>query len=252
VITQQLLDKLRNDEPVFGVCLKFAAPALLEVMGPGWDFIWIDLQHGYVTEDALKHLLCACDLIGVSSLVRPPGQARQLISRILDWDAGAVIVPQVHTAEEAADVVRAAKFPPVGDRSYGGPRVLFRNGRDYNERANERQLVVAQIESPQAVENAEAIAAVEGVDVLMLAPDDLRLRIGVPRTGSLAGKEILEAADVVGAAAAKHGKACMAIATETEHVRLFMDRGFRLFLVGSDSGFVLEGMESTRAMIDGL
>ena len=250
MITQALLDKLRARQPAFGFVLTLDAPGILDIVGAGWDFIWVDMQHGYITEERLKHILRTCDLVGVSGLVRPPGQNRQLISRILDWDAAGVIVPQVHTPEQAAEILRAARFPPLGDRSYGGPRVLFRNGPDYCRRANERQLVTVQIESPEAVANAEALAGLDGVDALMLGPNDLELRIGAPIGADLSHPQLARAATAVGAACEQHGKAGMAIARSEDQIGRYLDLGFRLIVVGADSVFLRQGRDAARQIIE--
>lgn len=252
MMTERLLSKLENKRPAYGIGMKFDDPGIIEAIGGMWDFIWVDMQHGNVGPDRLPHIIRTCDLVGVSALVRPPGQAPGLISLVLNWDAAGVIVPQVHTPEQAKRVVQAAKFPPIGDRSHAGPRIHVRHGLDCIGRANREQLLMLQMESPQAIENAEAIAAIDGVDALMLAPSDLGIRLGLPPGSSLASDEIMAAADRVGAACIRHGKACLAIAREQDHIRRFIDKGFRLFLVGGDSLFLEEGARKLRELVDGL
>jgi 4-hydroxy-2-oxoheptanedioate aldolase len=252
MIQPALWDKLHDHKPGFGLAVKFDDPAIVEVIGAGWDFVWLDMQHGSIGTERIEDLLRACDLIGVSAFVRPPGPDPQTISQILNMNAAGVIVPQIDDAVQAEAIVRAAKFPPLGDRSYGGPRIHFRQGPDYPTAANERQLVIAQIESPTAVANADAIAATDGIDVLMLAPDDLRLRLGVPLSADFASDELLQAADKVITACRHHGKIGFALAFEADAIRAFLERGYRLLLAAADARFLQEGAARAHRVIDPL
>jgi len=252
VIASQLADKLKRGIPAMGVITVFDDPSLLEVAGPVGDFTWLDMQHGAVRMDRLPSLIRTCELLGTAALVRPPGHSRQEISVVLDWDAAGVIVPQVDTAEQAAELVRAAKFPPLGDRSYGGHRVIARQGADYAERVNAEQLLIVQLESPTAVGNADTLASTPGVDCLMLAPADLRLRLGVPQTASLACEEVMDAARQVVAACRRHDKLAMGLVFEPDDVRRFIAAGFNLMVAATLSRFVQQGAEAARRMFDAL
>ena len=135
-----------------------------------------------------------------------PATISAQIGLALDTGANGLIVPVVNTPEEAREIVYAAKFPPLGGRSYGGRRPIDLRGRGYSDTANEDVILVAQIESPEAVENAESIAAVPGVDALFLGPDDIMLRRGhsmiAPRSPEALRKDL----ERVISACRKHGK----------------------------------------------
>jgi 4-hydroxy-2-oxoheptanedioate aldolase len=252
VITPTLEKKLHDRTPAFGISMVYDDPSVLESVGPGLDFVWVDTQHGSIGMERVKSIVRTCELIEATSLVRVAGHDRQTIAVVLDMDAGGVMVPQIDTPEQAREVIRAAKFPPVGDRSYAGLRVYVRRGPSFNQYANQRQLLVAQMESPQAIENADAIAAVDGVDVLMLSPDDLRLRLGVPLGPDLASPVLLEAGNTIAQAAKKHGKACLAIARDRESIHRFIEQGFTLIVVGADALFIKNGIDAVREVIAGL
>ena len=135
-------------------------------------------------------------------------------------------------------LVDAAKFPPLGNRSYGGRRPIDFHGRTYSNAANEDTLLVIQIETPQAIDNAEAIAAIPGVDALFLGPDDILLRRGsamdMPRT-----REMLEPdmAAVV-RACCQHGKFAVTVGVGAAMLTLCTEMGFHLIVCGGDVPFL--------------
>src|SRR5688500_15778631 len=174
---RKMLDEGRN-RPLLGLSVMYPGPGAVERIGPDWDWMWIDGQHGEMGYEQTLALVRACDLIQRPAVVRVPGHEAGPIGKTLDMGAAAVIVPCVDTAEQAGAGADAAKFPPLGKRSYGGRRPIDFQGRSYSDTANTDTLLIAQIESPQAIENADAIAATSGVDALFLGPDDLMLRRG--------------------------------------------------------------------------
>ncbi len=152
---------------------------LIETIGPMWDFLWIDGQHGPFSYDSALTAVRTTDLVGTDSLLRVPGQEHSLLGLYADMLPSAMMVPVVNTPEQAKAVVDATRFPPLGNRSYGGRRPIDFLGRDYY--MGEGLVLVLQIETPEAVENAAAIAALEGVDALFLGADDLKIQLGVPQ-----------------------------------------------------------------------
>lgn len=166
--------------PQLGLCVMYPSPGVIERIGADWDWIWIDGQHGQLGYSEVINLVRACDLVDRPAMVRVPGHEFGSIGMALDAGASGIIVPCVDTPEQAQNAVNAAKFPPLGKRSYGGRRAIDLHGREYSESANEDVLLICQVESPEAIDNAEAIAAIDGVDALFLGPDDILLRRGVP------------------------------------------------------------------------
>lgn len=164
--------------PRLGICFMYPCAGMIERIGPDWDWIWLDAQHGQMGYRDVISLVRACDLIDRPAYVRVAGHEPGRIGQILDMDVAGVIVPSVETPQEAEALVRAAKLPPLGRRSYGGRRVIDRRSRDYFKQANERAMLIVQIETPTGIENVESIAEVPGVDALFFGPDDMRLRRG--------------------------------------------------------------------------
>jgi 4-hydroxy-2-oxoheptanedioate aldolase len=189
----------------------------------------------------------ACDLIQRPSLVRVPGHEFGHIGLALDTGASGVIVPLVDNPDQAREAVKAAKFPPLGNRSFGGRRPIDLLGRKYSETANSDTLLAAQIESPEALANADAIAATPGVDALFLGPDDLFMRRGfspgAPRPKDLFAKDIA----AVASACRKHGKFAVTVASAPEPLQLCASAGFKLIVVGSDVSFLVDGSKQSSA-----
>jgi len=122
-------DILRSGGVALGVGLMYPSPSAVESLGQGWDWMWIDGQHGQLGYDTILHAVQTSELTGLSPIVRVPGHAPQVIGQALDTGAAGVMVPMVNTPDQARAVVHAACFPPLGGRSYGGRRVIDSGGR---------------------------------------------------------------------------------------------------------------------------
>lgn len=168
----------KSPGPKFGLTITYPSPGVVERIGPDWDWIWIDGQHGELSYGDMLGLVRACDLVQRPAIVRVPANESGAIGQALDMGAAGVMVPLVNSAAEARAAVQAAKFPPLGQRSYGGRRPIDRHGRLYAERANTDTLLVVQIETPESLRNVDEIAAVPGVDVLFYSGDDMLMRLG--------------------------------------------------------------------------
>ena len=242
------IDKLRQGQPQLGLCVMYPAPGIVERIGPDWDWIWIDGQHGQHGYQDVMGLVRACNLIQRPAFVRVPGHERGLIGLALDSGADAVIVPQVESVADAQAIVTAAKFPPLGQRSYGGRRPVDLHGRTYSDTANTEILLVAQIESPQAIDAVDAIAAVPGIDALFLGPDDIMIRRGyamtAPRNKDTLGKDM----EAVTAACRRHGKIACTVGFGADMLSLSVSTGFQLIVSGGDVAFLAS--TSTQASKD--
>ena len=170
--------KMDAGEPAF-VCSGFTHADDIDSFGPnGFDGIWLEGEHGSVDAADLGNLTRACDIWGMTSVVRVNKNDQGLIYRTLDRGAQGVIVPHVATAEEAQNVVNGGKFAPLGKRGLFTSRQGY-GTRDFLERANEETLLVALIEDIKAWENLDAILEVDGLDVLFVAPSDFAASMGL-------------------------------------------------------------------------
>lgn len=146
----------------------------------GYDYVCIDVQHGLQSFDTVTTMLAWGTAGGAFPIVRVPWNEPGFIGRVLDAGALGVIVPMVNTPDEAAAAVAASKYPPLGARSLGPVGAMTRFGPDYFVRANANVLILPMIETAEAVDNVEAIAAVPGVDGLYVGPADLSVSLGLP------------------------------------------------------------------------
>ena len=247
---------LASGVPQLGLCVMYPVPGAVERIGPDWDWVWIDGQHGQLGYQDMLALVRACNLVQRPAFVRVPGHEFGHIGLALDMGADGVIVPLVNTLDQARAIVQAAKFPPLGDRSYGGRRPVDLRGRTYSDTANTDTILVAQIESPEAIENADAIAALPGIDALLLGPDDVMLRRGykmtAPRSRDTVGNDMKTVAD----ACRRHGKIAATVGVGAEMLKLCAGLGYRMIVAGADVGFLANGSKQAateaRELIKGL
>ena len=241
MIHERFRAKRAAGQPVFGTSLRFRDAGIVEMIGGGWDFVWIDLQHGTIGADQLLDIVRACDLVGVTSLVRMPLNPSG-IGWALDMDVGGVIIAQVDTVCQACAAVKAARFPPVGDRSYGGRRIIDRQGGDYTMAANLRQLLFLQVESPQALDACAEWVALEGVDGLMLGPDDIRLRLGQPLSGSMMEGPLYEASmKLVNTCRAASKLTVMIVPPQRAEIGKALQMGATVISLSADATFLKTG-----------
>jgi 4-hydroxy-2-oxoheptanedioate aldolase len=238
---------LANGAPQLGLCIMYPAPGIVERIGPDWDWVWVDGQHGQLGYNDVLGIVRACDLVGRPAMVRVPSHEFGAIGLALDAGAAGVIVPVVNTPDEAKAVVKAAKFPPLGGRSYGGRRPIDLHGRLYSDTSNTDTLLICQIESPEAIDNADRIAAVPGVDALFLGPDDVMLRRGYkmnePRNKETLGKDM----EAVIRACRQHGKIGCMVGMGAEMLKLSLSMGFQMIVAGGDVPFLANTSKATAA-----
>src|SRR5215218_8074530 len=166
-------------QPAFGYALGFGSPLVAEAMaGTGIDFIMIDGQHGSWGPDATIAAFMAMAASPAAPMARVARNDFTQIGRLLDEGALGIVIPMVNTAEDAKAAADACRFPPTGTRSWGYGRAA-RYGDDYPDWIDDQVFVAVQIETAQAVENAEAILATPGVDGCWTGPSDLALSMGI-------------------------------------------------------------------------
>ncbi len=221
-----------------GCFLRFADPGLAELIAlQGFDFLVLDAEHGTMDPRECENLVRACDLREATPLVRVPSNDRAVLLRFLDTGAMGAHIPLVGSAEEAETAVRGMKYRPRGDRGLAGVRAADYGQRaslaEYVTQANAETLVVIQIETVAAVEQAPAIAAVDGVDVIFVGPTDLSQAFGV--TGQLSHPLLEQAYDAIARAAREAGKALGVLVGNEKGLLEWRERGARYLAVTSDS-----------------
>lgn len=180
-----LKSRLRTGRPAWGCFVRYPDPSLVEFVAlQGWDFMVFDGEHGSLEPRDWENLARSAELRGVAALGRVRTNSPSVLLRALDTGLIGLHVPMVDDVADAAGAVRAAKYHPLGARGLGGSRAAAYGQReplrDYVVRANESTMVIAHIETREALENIEEIASVEGIDVVFLGPTDLSQAYGVP------------------------------------------------------------------------
>ena len=176
-------ERVLAGEVLLGITANLGSSITVEMIGvAGFDWIWIDGEHGMGGFNDLVHQLLAADATPAVPVVRVVWNDFPLIKRVLDLGAAGVIIPWINTPEEAEQAVRAMRYPPEGIR--GVARILRANSYGYDfdayyAHANSDLLTVVQVETVAAVEHAAQIAAVNGVDVLLVGPTDLSASMGI-------------------------------------------------------------------------
>ena len=167
-------------------------PDLIDTMGPwGFDGFWIEAEHGPVDFGDIADLTRACDLWGVTSIVRVNRVEPGIIYRTLDQGAQGIVVPHVNTADEARQIVDAAKFAPIGHRGMFGSRQGY-GVDDYLNQANDETLIVVLVEDIRAVRNLPELLEVDHIDVFFVAPSDLGQSMGILDNESPEVREVTE------------------------------------------------------------
>jgi 4-hydroxy-2-oxoheptanedioate aldolase len=172
----------KASEPTFGAWVYIPDSFSSEIIARA-DFDWacIDTQHGMARPAHLVPLLQALAFSGRPAVVRVPANDPGVVMNALDAGAAGIIVPMVNSAAEAAQAVASCRYPPLGRRSWGPARAAF-GTQDYSAVwANERVLCVVMVETPEGVDNVDAILDVPGVDAVFVGPADLALSFGVER-----------------------------------------------------------------------
>lgn len=221
----------------------------------GFDWLFIDMEHGAMSVDDATRMSMAALSQGVTPIVRCCKDALYEGTRCLDNGAMGVVVPHVDTAEEAETVVRAFRYPPVGERSWGGPPAqygfLVSDTAAAQAELNKEVFVCVMIETPQAVANADAIAAVPGVDSLMIGTSDLTASMGI--AGQIGHPDVRAAYETVAKACKAHGKVMGMGGVYDEKVAPeYIKLGARFLLSGSDHSFLMAGGGTRAKFLRGL
>ena len=235
-------------EPLFGTFVSTASPIVAELSAlAGFDWLLIDLEHGAGTESELLSQLHAIGDRSVA-LVRPPSAERLRIGRALDLGAAGIMIPRLDRPDEVAEAISWLRFQPQGARGVAlvtRGLGLGRTGHAEVAAVNDKILGIVQIESALGVENAAAIAAIDGADVLFVGPTDLSHSMGIP--GEIDRPEFIDALNAVVAAATSAGKQAGILLRGPQDVERHLELGFRFVGIGSDLHFVRNGAQAAVA-----
>jgi 4-hydroxy-2-oxoheptanedioate aldolase len=256
IVPNHTLRQLRAGKLAVGVGVRNArtvdiAPMLKTC---GFDWLFVDCEHSSLDLDTAAQISVASLGVGITPLVRVAGLEHWHASRILDNGAQGVVFPHIEDKSQAQRAVDACRFPPVGHRSMGGglPQTGFASlpVGEAARAVNEETLVVVMIESPRGVTHCDEIAAVPGIDALLVGTNDLCFEMGMP--GQFNDPRVAEAYRKVIAACRKHGKfAGMGGMYTGELIERHVAMGVQLVLSGSDFSLLMQAGAARAALVKG-
>ena len=239
-------EKLEKGELSLGVGVRLTRSVeIAKAMATaGFDWLFLDMEHGVMSLEACAQISIAALDAGIAPIARVPNGQYSIATRALDNGALGIVVPHVDTAAEAREVVEKLKYPPVGHRSMGGigPHYSLRSAStgDAAKVLNAANLTVVMLETPTAIANADEIAAVAGVDVLLIGTNDLCAEMGIH--GDFGHDRVADAYAKMIAACRKHAKfpGMAGIYNEAIMPR-YIEMGARFVLSGQDAAFLMAG-----------
>ncbi len=245
-------ERLERGELSLGVGIRIlrSVEAAKAMKSAGFDWLFIDLEHGALSIETASQMCLAALDAGIAPLVRVPNGEYSLATRLLDNGALGIVVPHVETAEEAGMIVDRLRYPPQGHRGVYSimPQFDYKPTADMTASLNASNLIAVMLELEKAIANAEAIAAVPGIDVLLIGTNDLCIELGVP--GDLGHAKVADAYARMIAACRKHAKwPGMAGVYDDKLMQRYIDMGARFIVAGGDLGFLMDGATKRTALL---
>src|SRR4029079_1851438 len=253
--TNRMQERLARGEVVLCMATRLARTAEIAMIADscGFDAFFIDMEHCTISLDAAAQICVAALPIGVTPMVRIAGHQFEDATRLLDMGALGIICPNVGTRTEAESFVRACRFPPLGERSVGGAGALqgYRQTPlgEVNKQGNVATTLIAMLETPEGIANADAIASVNGIDMLLIGSNDLCTAMGIP--GELKNPKLRAAYEATAKACKAHNKhlGVGGIRGDVDHVSELVKLGARFVIAGSDVQYLIK---SARQEVDSL
>jgi 4-hydroxy-2-oxoheptanedioate aldolase len=251
-----LAGRLRAGETVFSGWCQLGSPIVAEsIARAGFPAVVLDAQHGLWDTASIVAAVGALHHVQATPVVRVPLGDFGFVSRALDFGAEAIIAPMINTPTDARQFAAAAKYPPLGERSWGPVRAMPLQGKsvatDYLREANTGTLTLAMIETPTALSNVEDIAATPGIDALFIGPYDLSTSLSGGTAQDLRAPEVELAIDKICAAAVKAGKIPGIYCRDAQRALAMAARGFRFVTIGSDLGLLRDGAAAQLQVLRG-
>ncbi|PTB36724.1 hypothetical protein M441DRAFT_150061 [Trichoderma asperellum CBS 433.97] len=236
----RLKSSFLEDKQTFGAWQMLPGSNISRLLArSGVDWVLVDCEHGNIDDAAMHEAVPAIAAVGCSPIVRLPDMQGWMIKRALDSGAHGILVPLVRTVSEAEQLVVDAKFPPKGRRGFGSLIALERfepnpTLTEYLHQANDALVTIIQIETKEAFESVEEIAATDGVDALFIGPFDLGNNIGYPVQKGILNSQLKAAMSRILAATRKAGKKCGVYCKDSNQAREFAEQGYDMIVAVTD------------------
>lgn len=258
ILRKHMKEKLVRNEVVASMTVRFARSIEIAQIAKtaGFDTLYVDMEHNTLSIDTCCQLCISAQQIGITPLVRVPANAPDYICRVPDGGAMGVIAPHIRSAAEARAMVELVKFPPLGQRSAGGALSQYQYRSfpmaETNAAMNDATSLVVMMETVAALENAEDIIAVEGVDMLLIGSNDLCAEMGI--VGQYDHPRLKDAFARCIAAAAKVGKhvGFGGLASRDDLMTQFVQMGARYVSTGTDLAFLIAACAQKARFVKGI
>ncbi|CAN5121535.1 4-hydroxy-2-oxoheptanedioate aldolase [soil metagenome] len=235
--------ELSQGKPKIGCWVNLGSNVSAEIIGQsGYDWALIDLEHGAGNEAMMYLQLQAMQKSQIAPIVRIDEVSRPKVQRILDSGASGIMFPQVKSEEEARYAISCMYYPPKGVRGVAKMVRVVSFGKDfetYQSTLTENLLGIIQIETLEALEDVEKIAAIDGVDILFVGPSDLTMAMGI--SGQLQHPDYQAAIQKIGKAAKKYNKATGVLQFSINEYDVYRQHGYQFIALGADSTFIVKG-----------
>ena len=239
--------RLKRDEAVLGTMITvFDSPELAKILKVcGFDFFIVDCEHGPFDYGVVANILAMARECGIGGFVRVPEPRREVVLKFMEMGASGLLLPNTETPEQAQALVEHAKYFPMGKRGVSLLRghtgfEKIESAARYMQECNEETVMMAQIESPLAVENVEAILDVDGIDAAFIGPNDLSQNMGIH--GQLTHPEFIAALEHVIASARKKEKFSGIHLMAASALKPWVEKGMTLNLCGNDVDFLMKAV----------
>ena len=246
-------ERLAKGETVYGCGLQvYRAPEIPRLFATaGFDYVFIDMEHGSFNLETAHDMIISCKLAGITPIVRVGEVQYTLCARLLDQGAQGIILPRVEDPEVLEEALSWLRFPPLGKRGFGiNPTMIDYEARsmpEIIEHQNRETLAVVQIETVRAVEAADELISLKGLDVIMIGPADLSISLGIP--GQFDNPLLVEAVDKVIAACNRHNVVPGIQTRGVAMAKFWVERGMRFVGVAAEHVFLLEKCREAMAAL---
>ncbi|CAN5461605.1 aldolase/citrate lyase family protein [soil metagenome] len=245
ILRNHVKDKFARDEVVSSMTVRLVRGVEIARIAKtaGFDTLYVDMEHCSFSLDTTGQICMAALAVGITPFVRVPANSPEYILGVLDGGAMGIIAPHVRSAEEARAIVRIAKFAPLGERSANAslPQLQYRNypAAEANPALNDVTMIIVMMEAVAALESVEEIAAVDGIDMMLIGTNDLTSEWGIP--GQYDDPRVEAAYRRTIDACRKHGKhvGIGGLASRPDLVEKFVQMGARYVSTGTDLGFLV-------------
>jgi 2-keto-3-deoxy-L-rhamnonate aldolase RhmA len=240
----QTRERLSKGETVFGCGLQvYRSPEIARTFAAaGFDYVFIDMEHGAFDLETVQDMIRASLDTGITPIVRVAELLYSLVARLLDAGAQGIILPRVEDPKILAEALSWLRFPPLGKRGYGvNPTMIqyeARGFKDIIEHQNRSTLAVVQFETVSAVEHADELLSLPGLDIIMVGPADLSIALGIP--GEFDNPLLISTVDRVIEKCKQHGVVPGIQVRSVAQAKMWAERGMRFVGAGAEHGLLLE------------